>query len=150
MKKSAPLLDKKQPPVFRAALLVCSATALILSGCSSEPESHVVSAPPPPTAPAQVVVQNNPNADSGSGSPSMNQAGQVIVTQAPPAMQQEPVLEQPSPRHVWIPGYWTYRDNRYVWIAGRWELPPTTGAVWIAPRWEREGNGYRYYEGYWK
>ena len=64
-------------------------------------------------------------------------------------MQSEPVLEQPSPKHVWIAGYWTYRDNHYVWIAGRWELPPRDGAVWVAPRWQQEGNAYRYYEGYW-
>lgn len=80
----------------------------------------------------------------------MTPAQTVVVTQAPPAPQQEPVLEQPSPKHVWIPGYWTYRDTHYVWISGRWELPPREGAVWVAPRWEREGNAYRYYEGYWE
>lgn len=93
-----------------------------------------------------VVVQTP---DSGSGSPAAA-AQTVVVTQAPPAPQSEPVLEQPSARHVWIPGYWTYRDNRYVWISGRWELPPHDGAIWHAPRWVREGNAYRYYEGYWE
>jgi hypothetical protein len=65
-------------------------------------------------------------------------------------VQQETVLARPSAQHVWIPGYYTWRDNRYVWIAGRWEMPPRTEAVWVAPRWERESGGYRFYEGYWQ
>jgi hypothetical protein len=74
----------------------------------------------------------------------------IIVTQAPPAMQQEVVLAQPSPQHVWLPGYWTWRNERYEWMAGHWELPPNSGSVWVAPRWEQEGNAFRFYEGYWK
>ena len=76
-------------------------------------------------------------------------ASTIIVTQAPPALQQEVVLAQPSPQHVWLAGYWTWRDARYEWMAGHWELPPNSGSVWVAPRWEREGNAYRFYEGYW-
>jgi hypothetical protein len=73
----------------------------------------------------------------------------VIVTQAPPALQSEVVLEQPSPQHKWIPGFWTYRDSRYLWVSGHWEIPPRPDATWIAPRWVPENGGYRYYEGYW-
>ena len=151
MKTTPPFVPKTRPA--RAAFLVCSGVALLFAGCATEPESHVVSAPPPAGAPlassSPVVVQTPVvgQASSGSASPASTQA--VVVTQAPPALQSEPVLEQPTTRHVWIPGYWTYRDNRYVWIAGRWELPPTPDARWSAPRWEREGSGYRFYEGYW-
>ena len=74
----------------------------------------------------------------------------IIVTQAPPALQQEVVLAQPSSQHVWIAGYWTWRNDRYEWMAGHWELPPNSGSVWVGPRWEQEGNAYRFYEGYWK
>jgi hypothetical protein len=73
----------------------------------------------------------------------------VIVTQAPPALQQEVVLAQPSPHHVWLAGYWTWRDSRYEWMAGHWELPPSSGSVWVAPRWEQQGNAYKFTEGYW-
>jgi len=134
---------------LRLSALLTAGVALALGGCVSEPDSHVVSAPPPsapPVATAPVAVVQTP-AQSGTGSPGTTQT--VVVTQAHPAAQTEPVLEQPSSRHVWIPGYWTYRDSRYVWIAGRWEVPPRSGAMWVAPRWEREGTGYRYYEGYW-
>lgn len=73
----------------------------------------------------------------------------IVVTQAPPAIQQEVVLARPSSNHVWIPGYWTWRNERYEWMAGHWELPPNASATWVNPRWEREGNAYRFYEGYW-
>lgn len=73
----------------------------------------------------------------------------IVVTQAPPALQQEIVLAQPTPQHVWLAGYWTWRDSRYEWMAGRWELPPSSGSVWVAPRWEQQGNAYKFYEGYW-
>lgn len=73
----------------------------------------------------------------------------VIVTQAPPALQTEVVLARPSPDHMWVPGYWTWRDGRYEWMAGHWEVPPHSNSTWIAPHYEPENGGYRYYEGYW-
>jgi hypothetical protein len=73
----------------------------------------------------------------------------VIITQAPPALQTEVVLARPSPDHVWIPGYWTWRDSRYEWMAGHWEVPPHSSSTWIAPHYEPENGGYRFYEGYW-
>jgi hypothetical protein len=73
----------------------------------------------------------------------------IVVTQAPPAMQQEVVLAQPSSQHVWIAGYCTWRNDRYEWMAGHWEQPPSSGAVWNAPRWEQHGNAYKFSEGYW-
>jgi len=114
----------------------------LLAGCASEPESHVVSAPPPPGPQTQVVVQQ-PVATA-------QPAGAIVVMQAPPALQQELVQAQPTSDHKWVPGYWTWRNERYEWVAGHWALPPTRDAVWVAPRWERTSNGgYRFYEGYW-
>jgi hypothetical protein len=142
--KTKLLPQKRVAP--RSALqltLLCGALGLF-AGCASEPVSHVVSAPPPaaPTQTQTVVVP--------ATTPATTPGGAVVVTQAPPPVQQEPVLAQPSSRHVWIPGYWTWRDSRYVWVAGRWEVPPRTDAVWIAPRWVSEGGAYRFYEGYWQ
>jgi len=74
----------------------------------------------------------------------------IIVTQAPPAPPPQVVVAQPTPNHVWIPGYWTWRNERYEWMAGHWEVPPRAGAQWVNPRWENEGNAYRFFEGYWK
>jgi hypothetical protein len=145
-------------PVFA----FCGALGL-LAGCASEPESHIVSAPPP-TAPTRsvtttttttttpdtmpgVAVGNPANVTIATTTPGANT---IIVTEAPPALQQDVVLVQPSPQYVWLAGYWTWHSNNgYKWVAGHWELPPNPGSVWIAPRWERQGNAYRYYEGYW-
>ncbi len=135
------------PALWRAAQIsLVSGSLALMAGCSSEPESHVVSAPPPQTqvivAPAQAapVVQQ----------PVQTANGTIIVTQAPPTMQQEVVTAQPTSDHKWVPGYWTWRNSRYEWVSGHWELPPSRDSVWIAPRWERTDSGaYRFYEGYW-
>jgi hypothetical protein len=113
----------------------------LLGGCSSEPESHVVSAPPP-----QVVVVQQPTMATATPQ------GTIMVTQAPPAAPQSVYAQptRPSSDHVWVEGHWTIRDGRYAWVDARWELPPRSDARWIAPRWERASDGsYVFYEGYW-
>lgn len=120
----------------------------LFAGCASGPESHVVSAPPPATPAAQqasapLVVTQPAN---GTAAPATNT---IVVTQSPPAAHQEVVTARPSSDHVWVGGYWTWRTDRYEWTPGRWVIPPRSGAVWIPPRWAPEGNGYRFYEGYW-
>jgi hypothetical protein len=140
---------------------VCCGALGLLAGCASEPESHVVSSPPPPapmrsvttttttttpdTMPA-VVVANPGNVMFAPTAPAVSA---TIVTLAPPALQTEVILAQPSPRHVWLAGYWTWRNERYEWMAGHWQLPPNSNAVWVTPRWEQQGNAYRFTEGYW-
>jgi hypothetical protein len=133
---------------------------LFLAGCATEPESHLVSAPPPPTPtksvttttttttqPVAVAVSGNGYATTPASAPVVST---VIITQtAPPVLQQEVVLAQPSSQHVWLAGYWTWRNDRYEWMAGHWELPPNSGATWVAPRWEQQGNAYKFFEGYW-
>jgi hypothetical protein len=86
-----------------------------------------------------VIIANAPTAISTSR-----------VTTAPPALQSDVVLAQPSPSHVWVPGYWNLNGNKYDWVAGHWELPPYTAAVWVAPSWEQTGTVCRYTQGYWK
>lgn len=135
----------------RAGLLaLCTVGAAFIAGCASEPDSHVVSAPPPPPPPAAPTPTPLPvtiTTQPGGGAAATQST--ILIQQAPPATQTEVVTAQPSPRHVWIAGYWTYRESRYVWIAGHWEVPPASGAVWIAPHGEPEAGGYRFYEGHW-
>jgi hypothetical protein len=76
-------------------------------------------------------------------------ASSIVVMQAPPAAQQEVPTARPSADHVWVAGYWTWRNNQYQWMAGHWEIPPRGGAVWVPPRWQPEGTSWRFYEGYW-
>ena len=144
-------LDMNTPKIS-ALILLCS-TLAFLGGCATEPESHLVTAPPPPapgTAPVQaqvVVVTQQPQAVAVVAAPAVNS---YVVLQAPPAPQApEAIPTQPSSQHVWVAGYWTWQNNRYAWMAGHWELPSHSGATWVNPRWESEGNAFRFYEGYW-
>jgi hypothetical protein len=142
------------------SLGACFGALVLLAGCASEPESHVVSAPPPTATIRTVTTTTTPVAMAGPteivGSPdnvivanSIPVVSTTLVTQSPPALQPEIVLARPSPRHVWLAGYWTWRDERYEWMAGHWQLPPGSRSNWVAPRWESQGNAYKFTEGYW-
>lgn len=135
--------------------LVCTGAAL-LTGCGSYPEEHVVSAPPPavvtqPTTQQVVVSQPGVAATVVTATPLAN--GTIIVTQAPPVAQQAVVEARParpSSSHVWIDGYWTWRNSRYEWIGAHWQEAPYSNARWVSPRWEQRSDGnYTFYEGYW-
>ena len=136
----------------------------LLSGCASAPASHSVSAPPPaapnPTrevttttttesSPQVVAVPAVVNGQAVTITRSEPSTVTTVTTQAPPAPQSESVPLQPSSRHVLIPGYWAWKNERYEWVTQHWELPPTPRSVWTAPRWVREANAYRFFEGYW-
>lgn len=113
------------------------------------PETPVVTAPAP--VPALAPVAPPPPAQSPS-QPVVVQPTpppQVIVM-APPPPRREVVRVRPSSRHVWLPGYWAWRGNRYVWIAGHYALPPRGHRTWVEPRWERRGGVYIFIEGRWR
>lgn len=162
-------------PAF-ALLVACGAIGLF-AGCASEPSSVLVSAPPPPppsstqatvySTPAPTVystpaptVYSTPapvtqpvpvaTTQTVTTVPSPTGASSIIVMQAPPAAQQEIPSPRPTRDHVWVAGYWTWRDNQYQWMAGHWEVPPRAAAVWVPPRWQPEGTSWRFYEGYWE
>ncbi len=91
---------------------------------------------PAPSQPTTVVVAPTP-------------APQVIVM-APPPPRREMMHGRPSPYHVWVPGFWSWRGNRYVWIAGHFALPPRGRHTWVEPRWERRSGVYVFIEGRWR
>jgi hypothetical protein len=74
----------------------------------------------------------------------------IIVPVPPPVARVEVEIARPSPRHVWISGYWVWRGGRHEWIAGHWELPPRGRKIWVAPRWEVRAGGHVFIEGYWR
>ena len=54
---------------------------------------------------------------------------EVIIREGPPAPRHEFHGPPPSPRHIWIAGYWAYHHNHNEWVEGHWELPPHERAV---------------------
>jgi hypothetical protein len=146
---------------FITALITCAALGL-LAGCATQPVSHIVSAPPPP-GPVRSTPATTTTLTSSDGPPLLfvgnpgtalvttatPAVSTTVVTAAAPALQTEAVLAQPSPKYVWLAGYWSWRNDRYEWLAGHWQLPPNSNAVWVTPRWEPQGNAYKFTEGYW-
>jgi WXXGXW repeat (2 copies) len=73
----------------------------------------------------------------------------MIIREAPPPPRQEFMVVRPSPRHVWIAGYWRHDGRTYIWMSGHWEQPPREGFFWVAPRWEFRDGGWVFAEGRW-
>ena len=75
---------------------------------------------------------------------------EVIVLKAPPPLRVEVMSGRPSPKHVWVPGYWIWETNSYVWLPGAWMAPPEPAAVWVTPRFETRGGVNVFISGYWR
>lgn len=74
----------------------------------------------------------------------------ISIREGPPPPRHEVIVPRPSPRHVWVAGYWGWRHGHHEWIAGHWEIPPRGRRVWVEPRWERRGDHYVFIEGRWR
>jgi hypothetical protein len=81
--------------------------------------------------------------------PQANAAG-VYVRFGPPRPYREVIVARPSPRHVWVPGYYRYHNARYVWAPGYWAMPPRPHAVWVPAYWQHRPGGYFFVDGYWR
>jgi hypothetical protein len=71
----------------------------------------------------------------------------VRVAPLPVRVEERPV--RPSPRYVWVPGYWNWVGGRHVWVAGVWMLPPVTGQVWVEPSWIHVNEEWEFQPGHW-
>lgn len=67
----------------------------------------------------------------------------------PPPLRIESPTLQPSPRHVWIPGYWKWAGINYAWIDGRW-VKAKPKRAWVPGTWEQVGNHWVWKPGSWK
>jgi hypothetical protein len=72
-----------------------------------------------------------------------------VVVMEPPAAVVETVGVGPSPRHIWIGGYWNWVGERHVWVPGRWS-EPRAGYRWVPHEWVRVNGGWRLREGRWE
>jgi hypothetical protein len=101
----------------------------------------------------QQVVVSQPAQSVATATPLPN--GTMVISQAPPMASQPTVVvtrpERPSTNHVWLEGYWTWRNDRYEWIPAHWQERPYADAEWMPPRWEKRDDGnYTFYEGHWE
>jgi hypothetical protein len=129
-----------------AVSIVGGVVTLAFAGCGHRP---IIVQTPSPTvvqtpAPAPTIMTAPPPAPT----PPTHEV--IVVNQAPPPPRPDTVAPQPSPEHVWIAGYWAWRDNQQQWVPGHWEIPPRPGATWIPARWEQRGSEYVFIEGYWQ
>ncbi|HPW17192.1 MAG TPA: YXWGXW repeat-containing protein [Candidatus Aminicenantes bacterium] len=68
---------------------------------------------------------------------------------APPPLRVEAPTLQPSPAHVWVPGYWKWAGINYEWVEGRW-AKAKAGRVWAPGVWENKGSYWAWTPGKWE
>lgn len=76
----------------------------------------------------------------------------AIAPKAPPdPIEEIPPDQKPDgPNVAWIPGYWTWDDDRtdFLWVSGVWRsLPP--GRQWVPGYWTGTDQGFQWISGYW-
>lgn len=162
--------------VGRAAGTACISLAVWWLQGSPTPAQELIAPPPtlaaPPTfaspstesTPAETVpapAAVDPNVEvltrgpihEAYASPVTNAAGPgMVVPKRPP----EPVEEQPpevkpeGDHATWIPGYWSWDDDRkdFLWVSGVWRVAPN-GVRWNPGYWQEAQGGWQWVSGYW-
>jgi hypothetical protein len=76
----------------------------------------------------------------------------IFVRVGPPPVVVEHYGRRPSPRHVWVGGYyrWDPHYARYAWMGGHWAVPPHPGWVWRPGRWVQRPRGWVFVRGHWR
>jgi hypothetical protein len=77
-------------------------------------------------------------------------AAAVFVRVGPPAPQREVIVARPTPRHVWVPGYYRWSGARYAWAPGYWSVPPRARTTWVPGYWANRPGGFVWVTGYWR
>jgi WXXGXW repeat (2 copies) len=67
---------------------------------------------------------------------------------APPPPRVEAPTLQPSPNHVWVPGYWKWAGVNYEWVDGRW-VKAKKDRIWVPGTWEQVGARWAWKPGRW-
>jgi hypothetical protein len=75
-------------------------------------------------------------------------SGYVVAT-GPPPMVNEVIVVAPSPRHVWMPGYYSYDRGNYVFINGSYRIPPRGRTSYTQGTWQNTNRGYKRSKGHW-
>ena len=66
----------------------------------------------------------------------------------PETLEEGPSSDAPSDEYFWVPGNWTWNENRYAWRPGFWsEVRPSW--VWVAAHYVWTPSGCIFVDGYW-
>lgn len=76
-------------------------------------------------------------------------ASVIEVNGVTPEPKVEAPGKSPDPKHVWLPGSWSFYSGRYVWQKGEWVLPPRPNAIYTPAKWEIINGNHMFTEGYW-
>jgi hypothetical protein len=78
------------------------------------------------------------------------EASPVITKQPPEPVAEMPPEEKPEGDVIWIPGYWSYDDEKddFVWVSGFWRLPPPHRR-WLPGHWQQVEGGWQWVAGFW-
>jgi hypothetical protein len=76
-------------------------------------------------------------------------ASEVEYLPEPPATAETgPNIAAPSPDSTWLPGCWTWQQNRYAWRPGFWAAAQPNWN-WVPAHYLWAPRGYVYVDGYW-
>lgn len=125
----------------RERLALLALLGLLIGGASFEALSQSAPARRPPTTVQreETVIQREQVIVHGP-----------MVRIEPPPSRTEIVTVVPSPQHVWVPGYWTWRDDDWVWQSGYRESRPRPDALWVPGQWVATADGWLWKDGYWR
>lgn len=72
----------------------------------------------------------------------------LYVPQPPESLETGPNSDPPSADHLWVPGVWIWRENRFAWRPGQW-IAAQPDWVWMPAHYCWTPRGYLYVDGYW-
>jgi hypothetical protein len=81
----------------------------------------------------------------------LNVSASVTAPQEPPeAIEEIPPETKPEGNAEWMPGYWSWDDERddYIWVSGVWRVAPH-GQRWVPGYWTQASDGWRRVSGFW-
>jgi hypothetical protein len=116
---------------MRISIYILALAPFALIGCAEEPTTVTT------TTTTREVTTTGP-------------AGEVLVTQAPPAVRVEAETVAPGPGYVWTRGYWRWTGGDYVWVRGGWVARPRATAVWVEGHWVHRPRGWVWIPGHWR
>jgi hypothetical protein len=72
----------------------------------------------------------------------------VYLPKPPASVEVGPNVESPSAEHGWMPGHWSWNQDRYAWSAGYW-AQGRSDWEWTPARYVWTPRGHIFVDGYW-